>query len=871
MSAIKQPGVQIIIFSRTAATVAIISDTDESGNLLELEISVLKNGGLNKFTFSLAKNTDVPITLNAICYFYINGVLWDTGYVTSLPEQDQNEPAFKVSGNGWFHRLKEKFISVTYTTTAFTTMVASFLSTYLTTDLGITYDAGKISLPTGVTAFTMVFYNRNMLDCVMDFINIANYDYATAQYRFWIDAELEFNIGLIPTTITAIMFEGYHYQSPSVELDRSKLVNKVLVYKTETVTPNDLTYVGTYQDTVSQGKYGILEKKFILPTPITTAALEEMTDALLSKYSEPIERIEVKDLEVTAPVDFKTHALSNKRDMYREEVGEYNSLANWDLSAQGVTGVVISTTHVLTKRQCIRLVTTSGSLGTYIEYILPKVIPFPKEVRIFYNFALTAIDVTVGFIDEDDVEFEVSLAQILGWTKAIGRLDQQIDDDLLLVNYDTITEAELIVNETFFGGIVLYGDCESAINPPQIDGNSQTAEAIVARSIEQVYAGSYSYKYIKGALSGTSSLFRFTAGASTTLMRGFIAGVTYRLTIQVYIPSGLLTANQFSPYIGYYNAGAWTTVAAVPAYLYDQWQTVTTEVTLPPTTTGAAAGITYTNSVVPEAFAYFDHVAIDIINLIKYADCEDATYPPQLDGNSASNVSASRSAVVAYEGTYSYKLNKNVAGGASAYYRLTANGATDDLHGLVPGVTYRIDIQVYIPSGGMLYNEVWLYLYDYEGSWGSTYVSAVATYNAWQKLTVTRTIRADATGTQIWLYFGSPALLNEHFYIDEVVITPVHGDTMTVGRLITEGISTIKAVRINLNSNTGATLYIDRIEVESDSYKYHEAIPEEIKYKLSAQALLADIAFGSIEDSLIDSIKEKAEPGDLALAIYART
>ena len=501
MAAIVQDGIQIIIKSTTGAIITIVSDTDDTGNILELEMNVLKNGGLDKFSFSLAKNTDTPITINVICFFYYNGTLWDSGYVVNIPEPDQDNPIFKVEGHGWMHRLKEKFIDATYTLTAFSTIVASFLSTYLTTDLGVSYDAGKIDLPVTIPSFTIYFTNHSVFDCIMDFINICNKNYDTTQYRFWIDAELELNIGLIEDTIDKVLFEGYDYQSPEVEVDRSKIVNKVLAYRTNSVTPGDLQLFATYEDTVSQDKYGIVEKKYVYPGALTgTGIFENMAKALLNKYKEPIERIIIKDVEVIndVPFFFKLYGISNKRDKYWFLVGEYNSLINWDQTNKGVTTVITSDiTHTFTHRRCIRFTTTTGSNGTYIEYTLERFILFPTTVRIFNEFVNTPISITVGFIDINDVMFEVELKQIVGWTKTIGHINEQIDDDDLFVNYDVATEAELNLNydlstEGFMEVGVLINDGVATIKAIRVTMNSDTAMSMY---LDRIEIESESYKY----------------------------------------------------------------------------------------------------------------------------------------------------------------------------------------------------------------------------------------------------------------------------------------------------------------------------------------------------------------------------------------
>ncbi len=171
-------------------------------------------------------------------------------------------------------------------------------------------------------------------------------------------------------------------------------------------------------------------------------------------------------------------------------------------------------------------------------------------------------------------------------------------------------------------------------------------------------------------------------------------------------------------------------------------------------------------------------------NLIDRGNCESGGGASPEDGNSpmmfdesnpdATNCTWQRSSDFAYEGTHSYKFTKAVATGTNAWINLVDNTLAADMHGLVAGVEYPFEVYIYIPTAsGILGSEILLQIIDYQGGSAVTSQAAANTYDAWQKVTVTRTLRAGATGARIRIYSGGSAEINEYFYVDKVLLLPV--------------------------------------------------------------------------------------------------
>ncbi len=162
-------------------------------------------------------------------------------------------------------------------------------------------------------------------------------------------------------------------------------------------------------------------------------------------------------------------------------------------------------------------------------------------------------------------------------------------------------------------------------------------------------------------------------------------------------------------------------------------------------------------------------------NIIDRADCESATVPA-IDsevGNTLTQCTYARSDVQQYEGTYSYLLTKTVAAGTAATAYLTDSAATNDLHGLYAGQEYRFGAWVYIPAGGMTGAELTLVIRDYIAAWEEEAQACANTYDEWQYVEVTKTLRAGSTGATFGFAVASTAENAELAYTDNLRLTPM--------------------------------------------------------------------------------------------------
>jgi hypothetical protein len=157
--------------------------------------------------------------------------------------------------------------------------------------------------------------------------------------------------------------------------------------------------------------------------------------------------------------------------------------------------------------------------------------------------------------------------------------------------------------------------------------------------------------------------------------------------------------------------------------------------------------------------------------LIDRGDCESTT-SPMIFGETTpvlSSATWARDAAQFKFGAYSYKFTKTVAAGTAGVVHLVDNTNTNDLHGLVAGTKYSFIVRVRLPSsGGPAAGNVSLVLGDYLGSWQYTTATLVGATATWLYFYVTRTIRASATGADMYLQIASGEANGVYFNADDI-------------------------------------------------------------------------------------------------------
>lgn len=171
----------------------------------------------------------------------------------------------------------------------------------------------------------------------------------------------------------------------------------------------------------------------------------------------------------------------------------------------------------------------------------------------------------------------------------------------------------------------------------------------------------------------------------------------------------------------------------------------------------------------------FDNDVEDAGNLFDAGNCStDGISPiPRWRGEipmAPVNATAVQSTAERLNGLHSLLVTKTIASGTEARVPFQDNETTSDLHERVPGQTYDIEAWVKIPSsGGPAAAEVELVIRDYySGAWHET-VDAASVQDAWEKLTVSKTLNASAAGAEVFLRIASTAENTEYLYTDQVL------------------------------------------------------------------------------------------------------
>jgi len=553
-----QVGLQLKIFSPTDDLLGIISDTDDSGKLLNLVITENEVGGMHSFSFKVKKDLVMPITENAECYFYISGTLWFVGYVIEVPQQDQDELFFVIHGNGFYRRLEEKVINDDYAAQTLLAIIQDVGNTYLGADVNVFYNVAKIDVP-AIADITIEFKDKNLFEVYTDLLRIANKDWDSAKYRFYVDNEKDLVFEQINETITKNLFEGYDYQLPEVSQDISKVINKVLAFRTTAADPKTAEFVDTYEDTESQGRFGIFEKKITFPDFADTTTIQNIANSILKKWAEPIKKVQIENLRIfqgtqkfsevgllnpgsgeeTWLVDqtseiqdsvllrserrigvdefnFGLWAISNKRDLYWNLIAECDSLSGWDDSLLNNTVLTVSNERVLTGKRSLKFAIGANSMGESAEFTLDKTLFFPQTLRFYLYFASTQVSIKFIVVDINDaeVEYELDLDLTDEWQVITKQLGITVDPDgfltvienggggFLLLDFDGSNQGQNKLRHQLVAGV-------TSIKAVRIEINSNTATTMYVDRIE-VSANTYKYhelllKQIKYNLSSLGS------------------------------------------------------------------------------------------------------------------------------------------------------------------------------------------------------------------------------------------------------------------------------------------------------------------------------------------------------------------------------
>ena len=125
-------------------------------------------------------------------------------------------------------------------------------------------------------------------------------------------------------------FEGYQYHDPEVEVDYTKVLNKLSCFRTKEGSKNEVEFLFDKENEQSQNDNGLFSKKLTLPAFMNNDAVGRIADFMLARYGNPQKVISVENLSVDKVLKFDKYGLFNRRRKYWETVSDCNTLEDRD-------------------------------------------------------------------------------------------------------------------------------------------------------------------------------------------------------------------------------------------------------------------------------------------------------------------------------------------------------------------------------------------------------------------------------------------------------------------------------------------------------------------------------------------------------------
>lgn len=440
------------IISITGEEVYRIIGNTERGSILSAQFEWEKIGGLRNFELTIARNNEVPLFSGMRFDFYFRDDIFLTntkifsGYSEITPSRETSENIIAVSGKGYYWQLEERLVNDNYVGKS----IQEIIEDLDLTDMDISLSTNIVP-PSGV--YNVNFKDRTYLQVLNTLLMIANAEYATSQYIWYVDENRELNFHILTSTGSEVaqkFFEGYDFQNPEVDFDK-KIINRVLMYRATSASSKESEFVATYNNTDSQGKNGIKEDKFVLGDYLDNTGIAEIAEGILSEYAEPKKSISIKNFYrkdsdlITGLIayndgtdddtmivnvgfgnqdfEYRISSLSEERfrriwlsDYYgistkpQEKitlVNECDDLTGWTQNIPNST-IITSDDTVLTGRQVFKWTrSASQPAGDYIELDLTNIIGNLIDVRFNVYFVDYVADITFSFFDIEGNQVDI--------------------------------------------------------------------------------------------------------------------------------------------------------------------------------------------------------------------------------------------------------------------------------------------------------------------------------------------------------------------------------------------------------------------------------------------------------------------------------
>lgn len=207
--------------------------------------------------------------------------LWYQGVVEDKQPSVTDNETIQVSGHGYQAQLSRIYIDETYTGQEVSVIVKDILDTYIVPNTDITYDAGDI-VATDFTPDSFKF-NTSAADALQTLAD-------TVGLREWgVDKDRKFFFKERSSTVGFRFPLGRNVRSFTSDDSFKDIVNRVIVQGGDIGDP-PVPYTATYNDTISQLKYGI-RTRVVQNSSITTDEVsEQFADSIIAERNDVVRK-----------------------------------------------------------------------------------------------------------------------------------------------------------------------------------------------------------------------------------------------------------------------------------------------------------------------------------------------------------------------------------------------------------------------------------------------------------------------------------------------------------------------------------------------------------------------------------------------------
>lgn len=372
---------QVFFYSPYGEQIANLNAGIGDGEKLTASLEFEKLGGLKEFNIKIKRNNKLPLFSGCNVRLYYKNNPFALGYVKEYPETYQDDYIVSITGFGYSQRLREKNITVSYTSQTVNYILNDLAGTYFS-NLGINYNPSKIVNNT-LELSSVSWDDKSIYQIITDLITASNYEYETQEWVWGIDEQGDFYFKAISAAdFIDNFFEGYEFHAPVSNTNYKDIVNNVLIYRTKSAANQEAEYVTSYSDSDSIADYGQFDRKVTVPDYIDNTTALNIGKGIVNDLKDPKVEIEVNNLIKNDIIDFGYYKVTTKPQDQKNIVSDFSKLSEWDTSLTN-SSVSVTTENVLTKKQCYSWESVSDSTGEYIEKDLTNRIYAPQTVRFY--------------------------------------------------------------------------------------------------------------------------------------------------------------------------------------------------------------------------------------------------------------------------------------------------------------------------------------------------------------------------------------------------------------------------------------------------------------------------------------------------------